>query len=669
MASYETSAKEKEYSSSIFYLIVSCSIISVIIDAIWKFREPIFLQLGAKLQESFILSIKFLSKLQGDSGIFDGNTILYIFLLSIVIICVISQNKVNLNASKNKANLYIFIGFFIWIIPLLYSFENLGIIGFIIHISLLILSMIFIIKGGLIFNAIVNLPKQDLFNDINEQFPQNSVNLENEYSVGFKTQYKFNGEWREGYIPVINPFRATLVLGSQGSGKTYAVLNPAIWQSIFKGYAAVIYDFKFPDLTIEAYNALIKSVANNPNVFTTSDKSKPIIPEFVIIDFENLKYSNRCNPFEAKYLDTIDDAAQLTKTLMYNLNKGWIKNEDFWAKSAINYLTCIIWFLRLMEEKYEKLGKICDLPHAIELCIQNPTTLLRIMSRYEELSVYTTTFLTALENQAGSQIAGQVASAQTSLAPLSSKKIYWVMSGNDTDLIVNNPDNPKIICLGNTPTKSNVYGAALSIYTSVMMKMIYKHKKIKCGFFIDELPSMFLMGLDDFIATVRSYKIATWLGIQDFEQLVKGYGQDSAKVIINTCGTIFSGAVNNTTAENLSKMFGQTNQTKISSGISKGEMNLNHSNNLQSLVPASKISTLSQGNFVGKVADNFGEEIDLKLFKSYIHVETEELKKTSSLPLKWTDSDEKLDQAVEANYKKIKEDVVRIMDYESANIV
>lgn len=244
------------------------------------------------------------------------------------------------------------------------------------------------------------------------------------------------------------------------------------------------------------------------------------------------------------------------------------------------------------------------------------------------------------------------------------------MSGNDTDLAINDPNNPKIFCLGNTPTKSHVYGAALSVYTSTMMKMIYKHKSIKCGFFIDELPSMYLLGLDDFIATVRSYKVATWLGIQDIEQLTKSYGQEAANVIINTCGTIFSGSVNAKTAETFSRMFGKTNQNRVDASLSKEDINLSYGTNMQELVPASKIMTLSQGNFIGKVADTFEQPIDLKLFKSFIQVETEELKKErKELPLKFLGTDEELQKAVQENYLKIKADVQKIIDYESDKLV
>lgn len=673
MSTLETTAKEKEFSYNIFYLLIFTSISLIFLDVLWKFQTYIYHSLSTKLQKAFVFLIQLLHKLQGKSNLFDSQLIVCFLLLLYVFICLVSKNKANLKASKTSANLYILIGLCCWL-PCFAQSQFLlhnSALSVGLYATLLLISMMLIVRGGLIFNSMVSVPENDLFNELNEQFPQNAKNLENEFSVGFKTQYMFRNEWKEGFVSVVNPQRAVLVAGSQGSGKTYSVLIPALWQSIYKGYCGVIYDFKFPDLSIEAYNALIKAIANNPKVFSPDGSSTPIIPKFVVIDFENLKYSNRCNPFNQNYLSSIDDAAQLSKTLLYNINKTWIKKEgDFWVSSAINYLTCAIWFLKIMEKQYPQLGEICDLPHAIELINKDPVTIFSIIERYPELDTYSSMFIYAIRSQATKQLSGQMSSVQSALAGISSANIYWVMSGNDTDLSVNDPQNPKIFCLGNTPTKSNVYGAALSVYTSTMMKMIYKHKQIKCGFFIDELPSMYLMGLDAFIATVRSYKIATWLGIQDIEQLTKSYGQDSANVIINTCGTIFSGSVNAKTAETFSRMFGKTNQNKVDASLTKEDINLSYGTNMQELVPASKIMTLSQGNFVGKVADTFDQPIDLKLFKSFIQVEDDELKKErKELPLKFFGTDEELQNAVQENYLKIKADVQKIIDYESDKLV
>lgn len=658
MSLLDSTSKEKELGNQISYFFILFAIIIISIESCWKYESYVKSTLSPSISSIVALIFQLIYKTQ--QALFDFNFLsLHSSLLVLyAFIALVSPNKPDLKANRTKANSYVLIGLFFWVLPFvelpLNDFWGIIFILFSGYFSLFL-----VVKGGLIFNSIVHVPENDLFNERNEQFPQNEILLENEFSVGFKTHYLFENKWREGVIPVVYPQRGVLVAGSPGSGKTFSILIPALWQSIYKGYCGVIYDYKFPDMTLETYNALQK--AKNYGRHKKTD----ILPELVIIDFENLQFTQRCNPFQQ--MNSIDDAAQLSKTLLLNLNKSWIKKEgDFWITSAVNYLTSALWFLRIMEKNYPTLGSICDLPHAIELINKDPQVVFPIIERYNELSTYSSMFVLALKNKADTQLAGQIATIQAALVRLSSPNIYWVMSGENIELKANDPKAPKIFCLGNTPMKSAIYGAALSVYMTTLMKNAYAFNEKKCAFFIDELPSMYLLGLDEFIATIRSYKVATWLGIQDMEQLVKSYGQDAANVVINTCGTLFSGAVNAKSAETISKLFGKTNQNKVDTSFAKNDLNFSYVNQLQDVVPASKIATLSQGYFVGKVADTFEQPIALKLFKSYVHVETNELKKKhKTLPLQFKGSSEALQSEVQKNYLKIKSDIQKIIDYEN----
>ena len=656
----ETTAKEKEYNYSLYYLLLFVLICFLSLFIIFEFENVILQSLkDQRLIAFYNVLVNIIKKIQNNKLFFERFFVFSISLLLLAMLNVISESKINLKSSKKKGNLYLTTGFLIWTLILLIDFKNFGLIGLGLNIILILLFILLILRGGGIFNSLTVLPQKDIFNHLNEQFPQNEQDFENAIAVKYRTQYQFQNLWREGIIPVINPMRAVLVVGSQGSGKTFSIINPAIWQSINSGYGALIYDFKFPDLSIEAYNALISTLANNKDIFKNG-----VIPTFRVLDFENLKYSDRCNPFAETYMPTIDDCAQMSKNLLLNLNKSWIKKDgDFWAISAINMLTCVLWFLRILERNNEQYRNLCTLPHAIELLNKDPKVLFQLIGQHPELDTYSSMFIIALNNQAGSQIAGQIASTQAALAALSSPNIYWVMSGNTMDLQINDPQNPQILCLGNTPTKSGIYGAALSVYTSSVMKNIYKSKERPSGLFIDELPSMYLMGLDDFIATVRSYKVATWLGIQDFEQLTKSYGKEAADVIINTCGSIFAGQVNGQSAERLSKMFGDSGQDNFATSYTKGETNVNYSVNYRPLLPASKIMTLSQGNFVGKVADNFDQTFDQKLFNAYIHVDESNMKKTfTTLPVKLEGDQITINKNVHENYLRIKDEINRLID-------
>ncbi|WP_028523247.1 type IV secretory system conjugative DNA transfer family protein [Runella limosa] len=652
----DATAKEKQYEKEIYNMIMYLIVCVLFFNSLYFYLKLLY-------HPSNHLLNQFSTFMDRHRSYFESDLPIYIIMVLCVFLAMSSVPKLNPKASKTKGNVLVTLGTTMLasstIFPLKPSWPHL--LG---YLSIQIIGVVLLILGGLEFSSIVHIPEVDIFNEENEQFPQNEKLLINPYSVNYKLQYLFKNEWREGYINVINPQRAVLVLGSQGSGKTFTTLIPAIWQSIYKGYTALVYDIKYPDLSIEAYNALYKALQNDQFAFGRTNDGKPIIPKFGVINFDQV-YS-RSNPLDEKYVDSIEAANETAKVLMLNLNKTWIKKEgDFFADSAINYVTLSIWYLRLMERKYAKQlqGRIlCTLPHCIELIASNYKEVFNSMGKYQELGAYIAMFKVAMESKAADQLAGQVASAQNALARLSSPKIYWVMSGNDIDLDINNPESPKILCLANNPEKVIIYSAALSVYTATIMRLIYRFKKkgLKSGFFIDELPSLYLRGLDNFIATVRSYNVATWLGIQDMEQLTKDYGKEQANVIVNTCGTIFSGSVNNQTAETLSKMFGQTNQDSFSASYQKADISVSESTRMQNLVPASKITTLSQGNFVGKVADNFGEEIQQKLFKGFIPVETEELKKEFKEIPTPTVSDEEINE----NFIQIKEDIKQLLAWE-----
>ena len=662
----ETTAttKEKEFSNQIYSLMLYVSVFLILYNAWFRF-EPYLMASAGGLRPVLEVFGKIIGGFAVSAAYHTNNVGAYFVLVLGAFTAMVSRPKAETKATKTQGNTNLIFGALLIVGAAYWTFERMGAWGFLALVAAQGIGLMLVIRGGLVFASMVAKPDIDVFNDTNEQFPQFQKLLINDYSVNYKLQYQYGGKWNEGYVNVINPQRAVLVIGSQGSGKTFTVLNPAIWQSIYKGYATVVYDVKYPDLTMETYNALAKSLANNKYIFGKREDGSPIIPEFAVINFDDPTVSARSNPLGPAYIRTIDEAGETAKQLLLNLNRDWIKKLGFFENSAINYLTMVIWFLRMMEDKYQKQlnGRVvCTLPHAIELIAKNFNQVLDAVMAYPELDAYSAIFLVAKENKAGEQLAGQVASAQNSLAGLASPSIYWVMSGDDITLDINNPERPKVLCLANNPQRLMVYGAALSVYTSTIMQSIYQFKKegMKSAFFIDELPTMYLKGLDSFIATVRSYKVATWLGIQDMEQMTKDYGREEANVILNTCGTVFSGAVNSQSAETISKMFGKTQQASVSTSYQKAEVNFSESSRMEQLVPASKIATLSQGNFVGKVADNFGEDIDKKLFNGFIPVETGQMKHDyDKLPQRGVTA-----EMVDDNFYAIKENINALLRWE-----
>ena len=501
----------------------------------------------------------------------------------------------------------------------------------------------------------------DVFNTENESFMQETRLMENEYSVNLPTRFYYKKKWNKGWINVVNPFRASMVLGTPGSGKSFAIVNNYIKQQIEKGFAMYIYDYKFPDLSEIAYNHL----RNHLDAYEVK-------PQFYVINFDDPRKSHRCNPINPAFMTDISDAYESAYTIMLNLNRSWIQKQgDFFVESPIILLAAIIWFLKIYEG-----GKYCTFPHAIEFLNRPYAQIFPILTSYDELANYLSPFLDAWEGGAQDQLQGQIASAKIPLSRMISPALYWVMTGDDFSLDINNPNEPKVLVVGNNPDRQNIYSAALGLYNSRIVKLINKKHQLKSSVIIDELPTIYFRGLDNLIATARSNKVAVCLGFQDFSQLTRDYGDKESKVIQNTVGNVFSGQVVGETAKTLSERFGKVLQQRQSMTINRNDKSTSISTQMDSLIPASKISNLTQGMFVGAVSDNFDERIDQKIFHAEIVVDvakvSAETKAYQPIPVivefKNEDGSDNLKETIEANYRKVKQEIFSLVNVEIERI-
>ena len=531
-----------------------------------------------------------------------------------------------------------------------------------LYIFTLSVGYICLLMGGVWMSRLLkNNLMDDVFNTENESFMQETRLMENEYSVNLPTRFYYKKKWNNGWINVVNPFRASMVLGTPGSGKSYAIVNNYIKQQIEKGFAMYIYDYKFPDLSEIAYNHLL----NHLDAY----KMKP---QFYVINFDDPRKSHRCNPINPAFMTDISDAYESAYTIMLNLNRSWIQKQgDFFVESPIILLAAIIWFLKIYEN-----GKYCTFPHAVEFLNRPYAQIFPILTSYDELANYLSPFMDAWEGGAQDQLQGQIASAKIPLSRMISPALYWVMTGDDFSLDINNPNEPKVLVVGNNPDRQNIYSAALGLYNSRIVKLINKKKQLKSSVIIDELPTIYFRGLDNLIATARSNKVAVCLGFQDFSQLTRDYGDKESKVIQNTVGKVFSGQVVGETAKTLSERFGKVLQQRQSMTINRNDKSTSISTQMDSLIPASKISNLTQGMFVGAVSDNFDERIDQKIFHAEIVVDSAkvsaEMKAYQPIPVivDFTNKDgsDNLKETIEANYRKIKEEILSLVDLEIMRI-
>lgn len=633
------------------------SILLVLMHLYW-FCYGFFLERGWTLE----IINKILGNFQRTAGLFSH--ILYTKVFALVLLalsCLGTKGVKNEKITWSKIYVALGIGFVLFFLnfPLLKLSQTTAAFLYILTTGFGFIALM--VAGVWTSRLLRNNLMDDVFNNENESFQQETKLMENEYSVNLPTKFYYKNKWNEGWINVVNPFRATIVLGTPGSGKSYAVINNYIKQHIEKGFSMYIYDFKFDDLSTIAYNHLLKH----------SDKYK-IPPKFYVINFDDPRKSHRCNPLNPDFMTDISDAYEAAYTIMLNLNRSWIQKQgDFFVESPIILLAAIIWYLKIYEN-----GKYCTFPHAIELLNKKYADIFTILTTYPDLENYLSPFMDAWQGGAQDQLQGQIASAKIPLSRMISPQLYWVMTGDDFTLDINNPQEPKILCVGNNPDRQNIYSAALGLYNSRIVKLINKKGQLKSSVIIDELPTIYFRGLDNLIATARSNKVAVCLGFQDYSQLIRDYGDKEAKVIQNTVGNIFSGQVVGETAKNLSERFGKVLQRRQSMTINRNDQSTSISTQLDSLIPASKISTLTQGVFVGAISDNFDERIEQKIFHAEIVVDNEkvaaETKAYQKIPqIRSFDNisgEDTMKQEIDANYRQIKLDIIQIIETEMERI-
>ena len=478
-----------------------------------------------------------------------------------------------------------------------------------------------------------------------DTFEQCEELIENEYSVNIPMTYQLEGKLRQGYINVVNPFRGSMVIGTPGSGKSYSIYGPFIRQMIQKGYSLFVYDYKFPDLTRRVMNELLDNI----------DCYGELKPRMYVVNFDDPLYSHRFNPIHPRYLQDPIDSTEIAEVILKNANRENAKGDDFFSLSARCYIDLLIWFLKIY-----KGGIYCTFPHLIELMGQDYREVLDVLKKFDELEVKRTTFADAMKDQAYEQLQGQIASARVPLIRFASKTLYWTLSGDDFSLEMNDPKAPKIICVGNNPKRQSVYGTTLAMLMSQLFKIVNNPGKRHSAVLIDELPTIYLKGLDNLINTARQNQVAVVIGAQDKSQLVKDYDQKESDVIFNTVGNVFSGAVKGSTAESLSKSFGKVEREMRSYQESDSSDHVTYSYQLRDVLPPNKIEALSQGSFCGYVADNYDQKIHPKTFCGEVNAGGPP-KHNLPVPQIVNMSRKEIEDEVAKNYEKVRAEIANLI--------
>lgn len=585
----------------------------------------------------------------------DGNLVyskIATFLL-ICITCVGTRNKKNLEVDGRRNVLYPFlagIGFIVlavWlfgytIMPRIYTLK--------VNVWLyMIASLIGCVSIHIALDNISKFLKESLlkdrFNHENESFSQCEELRSNKYSVNIPMRYYLKGKFRKGWINIENCFRGTWVVGTPGSGKTFSIIEPFIRQHSEKGFAMVVYDYKFPTLATKLYYHYLKNKKQG--------KTPPNC-QFNIINFVDVEYSRRVNPIQLKYIPNLAAASETAETLLESLQKGKKEggggSDQFFQTSAVNFLAaCIYFFCNYGKEPYDKdgkmlyaekvqdpmtkiwkptgvvraykdgpvvepaywLGKYSDMPHILSFLNESYQTIFEVLQTDNEVAPLLGPFQTALQNKAMEQLEGMIGTLRVYTSRLATKESYWIFhkDGDDFDLKVSDPKNPSYLLIANDPEMESIIGALNALILNRLVTRVNtgQGRNIPVSIIVDELPTLYFHKIDRLIGTARSNKVSVTLGFQELPQLEADYGKVGMQKIITTVGNVVSGSARaKETLEWLSNdIFGKVVQLKKGVTIDRDKTSINLNENMDSLVPASKISDLPTGWICGQTARDF----------------------------------------------------------------
>ena len=584
----------------------------------------------------------------------DGNLIYskVVTFFLVCITCVGTRNKKNLEFDARKQVLYpIVSGVFLLILSVWLFDFSMGTRLYSLSLNIILYMIATIIGTILVHVALDNISKflkeglmKDRFNFENESFEQCQELEETKYSVNIPMRYYYKGKFRKGAINLTNPFRGTWVVGTPGSGKTFSVIEPFIRQHSAKGFAMVVYDYKFPTLAQKLYY----HYRINQKAGKTPKGCK-----FNIINFVDVEKSRRVNPIQQKYINNLAAASETAETLLESLQKGKKEggggSDQFFQTSAVNFLAaCIYFFINYEKEPYDEngkmliaekvldpstkrhkptgrvfdhtgkevqphywLGKYSDMPHILSFLNESYQTIFEVLETDNEVAPLLGPFQTALKNKAMEQLEGMIGTLRVYTSRLATKESYWIFhkDGDDFDLKVSDPKNPSYLLIANDPEMESIIGALNALILNRLVTRVNtgQGKNIPVSIIVDELPTLYFHKIDRLIGTARSNKVSVALGFQELPQLEADYGKVGMQKIITTVGNVVSGSARSKeTLEWLSSdIFGKVVQLKKGVTIDRDKTSINLNENMDSLVPASKISDMPTGWICGQTARDF----------------------------------------------------------------
>lgn len=632
---------------NLYYLLMGAIYFSIAIEvfAIVPIEDSYFLNIQLRLKKMFVYSNLIYSK---------------IFTLCLILMVSIGS-KPKKDIKLNTKKLIIFpalLGLIIVVLSIYFLNKNFNTniynykLSFILYVLCSFLGMILIhIAFDNISKIIKSSFMKDRFNIENESFDQARKLVDTASSVNLPMLFYFKKRINKGWINIVNIFRGTIVIGTPGSGKTFGVIIPYIKQLLKKGFTMLIYDYKYPDLTKIAYYHYMLNKQRTPNL------------KFHVINLTQVEYSRRVNPLKPEYIRTLADASETAETLVQSLQKTDKQqgSGQFFTQSAINFLAAVIYFLA----KYEN-GKYSTFAHVLNFISKDYEDVFNVLYTNDELEELLSVFKTAYDNKTFQQLDGQIGTLRVNLSRLASKETAWVFTGDDINLKISDKKDPSIIVIANQEETQSINSASNALILNRILKLINTEGNLPSAVVVDESPTIYIHKIDKLIATARSKKVAVLLGLQELPQLVAGYGKETSDTITSIIGNIISGSVRKKETLNwLQQIFGKVKQVRQGMSIDRNKTSVSLNEQMDYLIPESKISSLQQGEVVAQIAEEETKydgkykhgKYNCKINLNVGQIIAEE--KNYKKPSKYYNfvSEEQKESILKKNYNKVKTDI------------
>lgn len=586
------------------------------------------------------------------TGLFDGSWKIKLFSLGFLLISLLgARGRKDGNLGYTRGLVFLLIGaavYFGSIFLLAREDKPTTVAG--LYMGVCFTGWLLVLTGGMQLSRVIGYSlRGDFFRKKEGGFKQEEKLIETDFSINLKAKYELNEETRGSHINIINPRRGVLIVGSPGAGKSWFIVRPAMEQMMKKGFSMLIFDFKYDTLTRYAYS-----------LFCKYRKQYPPTAGFYSINFTDLTRSHRCNVIAPDTLRYLSDATDASATILLGINKTWAKRQgDFFIESPVNFLAALIWFLK----KYRG-GIYCTLPHAIELAQTSYDKLFTILNSEIELQTHINSYLELYRNKTFEVLDSQMSSLKVPLSRLASPDLYYILTGNDHDLCINDPLRPKVLCLGGDPSRRNALAPILSLYVDRLNRLINKPGQHPCVLVLDEFASVRATSLLETVGVGREHDIIPILVVQDLSQLKILYSHDEAVAILNLAGNLICGQTGDETARWVSERFPSITQHKTTVSVNSSDTSVSKSEQSNPAMSPATLAALSSGEFVGILADDPDKEMALKAFHGRIVKEPGSVAAKELPVVRELGPDE-----VEEIFRRVKREVTELVETEMVRIM